>query len=58
MDTKDKFLELKHELQKNSTIEQFEKLSEMYSLFLDYGTERFTQGLNKGNEITKKAYNL
>ena len=58
MKTKTRFLELKHELQKKSTIEQFEKLSEMYSLFLDYGTEKFTEGLNKGNEITKKAYKL
>lgn len=58
MSTKSKFLELKHELQKKSTIEQFEKLSEMYSLFLDYGVDKFTEGLNKGNEITKKAYKL
>lgn len=58
MNTRDKFLELKNELQKNSTFDQYEKLSEMYSLFLDYGNEKFTEALNKGSEIVKKAYNL
>jgi hypothetical protein len=58
MNTKNKFLELKNELQKNATFEQYEKLSEIYSLFLDYGTEKFTEGLNKGSEIVKRAYKL
>ena len=58
MNTQQKFLELKNELQKNATSEQHITLSQMYSVFLDFGTEKFTEGLHKGSEIVKNAYNL
>lgn len=58
MDTKEKFLELKRELQKNSNPEQFQMLSDIYVIFLDYGAKKYTDGLHKGTKITKEAYKI
>ena len=55
MDTTDKFLELKNELQRNSKdLKTFNKFTELTELFFEVRQERFAEGLNVAAEIYNK----
>jgi len=52
MDTTDKFLQIKNELQNDSKdLETFNKFSELTSLFFQIRHEKFTEGLHVAKEI-------
>jgi len=52
MDTTDKFLQLKNELQNSSiNLETFNKFSELTSLFFQIRHEKFVEGLHVAKEI-------
>ena len=55
MDSTEKFLELKNELQSNSNdSETFTKFTELTSLFFEVRHERFVHGLNVATEIYRR----
>ena len=52
MDSTDKFLKIKNELQNSSSnLETFNKFSELTSLFFQIRHEKFTEGLHVAKEI-------
>lgn len=50
-----KYDELKTELQK---IGRFDLSSKLIDLYFDVKKEQFSKGIDAGNQITKKVYNL
>lgn len=55
MDTTDKFLQIKNELQNSSdNLETFNKFTELTGLFFEIRYEQFTKGLNAAKEIYNK----
>ena len=56
------FTELKRKMQDNAlnndNLNLFSELSELTTFFLNYGNEKYNEGLDKGVEIVKTSYNL